>query len=235
MQEERMLLIDTRYTPYSRLPLFRREALEAQYGKRYRWAGKYLGNLNHRTGGPIKLAQPEIGIPALVRYLTEGYSLVLLCGCASYEQCHRKVIVEAVQHLMPEVEVQLEEKASSMMQREWIPQPGYLPALSISQPFAWLITHQSSSPNGKDIENRDWTTHYRGPLFIHAGKHFDGFPLTRVPDMPSHAQEYEKGGIVGIATLVDVVTESTSPWFRGTYGWLLRNARPLPFVPLRGS
>src|SRR5689334_11534584 len=80
MQHAYMLLIDTRYTPYSRLPSFRREALEAQYGRRYRWAGKYLGNLNYRTGGPIRLAQPEIGIPALVRYLAEGYSLVLLCG-----------------------------------------------------------------------------------------------------------------------------------------------------------
>jgi ASCH domain len=230
MQHARMLLIDTRYTPYSRLPSFRREALEAHYGKRYRWAGKYLGNLNHTTGGPIRLAQPEIGIPALVRYLQEGYSLVLLCGCASYEQCHRKVIVEAVQRLMPEVEVQLEERTGGMMNKEWIPQPGYLPALSISQPHAWLILHAD-----KDVENRGWTTHYRGPLLIHAGKRFDGFPLTQVPGMPARAQDYETGGIVGIATLIDVVTASTSPWFRGTYGWLLRDARPLPFVPLRGQ
>src|SRR5437667_4608231 len=65
MQQAGVLLIDTRYTPYSRLWQWRREALEAQYGKRYRWAGKYLGNLNYNNGGPIRLAQPEIGIPAL--------------------------------------------------------------------------------------------------------------------------------------------------------------------------
>ena len=41
-------------------------------------------------------------------------------------------------------------------------------ALSIRQPWAWLIV------NGyKDIENRDWKTHYRGRFYVHAGKQFD--------------------------------------------------------------
>jgi hypothetical protein len=38
-------------------------------------------------------------------------------------------------------------------------------ALSIRQPWAWLILHA-----GKDIENRDWPTKYRGPFLIHASK-----------------------------------------------------------------
>ena len=36
-------------------------------------------------------------------------------------------------------------------------------ALSIQQPWAWLIVNDH-----KDIENRDWRTHYRGPVLIHA-------------------------------------------------------------------
>lgn len=37
-------------------------------------------------------------------------------------------------------------------------------ALSIRQPYAWLIV------NGfKDIENRDWPTKFRGRVLIHAG------------------------------------------------------------------
>ncbi len=41
-------------------------------------------------------------------------------------------------------------------------------ALSIRQPWAWLII------NGyKDIENRSWPTNYRGTFFIHASKTFD--------------------------------------------------------------
>lgn len=38
-------------------------------------------------------------------------------------------------------------------------------ALSILQPWAWLIT-----AGHKDIENRRWWTNYRGPFLIHAGK-----------------------------------------------------------------
>jgi hypothetical protein len=38
-------------------------------------------------------------------------------------------------------------------------------ALSIRQPWAWLIV------NGfKDLENRSWSTAFRGPVWIHAGK-----------------------------------------------------------------
>ena len=41
-------------------------------------------------------------------------------------------------------------------------------ALSIMQPWAWLIV------NGhKAIENRTWRCHVRGPILIHAGKKLD--------------------------------------------------------------
>ncbi len=40
-------------------------------------------------------------------------------------------------------------------------------ALSISQPWAWLIVNTNTYPGGKDIENRGWMTHYRGPIAIH--------------------------------------------------------------------
>ena len=36
-------------------------------------------------------------------------------------------------------------------------------ALSIRQPWAWLILH-----GGKDIENRTWATKLRGRVLIHA-------------------------------------------------------------------
>jgi ASCH domain-containing protein len=40
-----------------------------------------------------------------------------------------------------------------------------LPALSLRQPWAWLVV------NGyKDIENRSWRTNHHGPLVIHASK-----------------------------------------------------------------
>lgn len=43
------------------------------------------------------------------------------------------------------------------------------------------------------------------------------------------------GGIVGVATVVDVVTESDSPWFVGPWAFVLDDVREVSFVPCRGS
>ena len=47
-------------------------------------------------------------------------------------------------------------------------------ALSIRQPWAWLIIHA-----GKDIENRIHNTRHRGPLYIHAPKTVDPYDHVR--------------------------------------------------------
>lgn len=102
--------------------------------------------------------------------------------------------------------------------------------LSIKQPWAWLIV------NGhKDIENRGWKTELRGRILIHAGKKHDGSPAAW--DWPGIARpdHLDYGGIVGEAEIVDCVTASASPWFQGPYGFVIRNARPLPFRPFRGQ
>ena len=118
-------------------------------------------------------------------------------------------------------------------------------ALSIRQPWAWAILHA-----GKDIENRDWSTRLRGPVCIHAAKgmtagEFDGFmrtihhvslscPFPSGSTVP-HPAALEKGGIVGVAEIVDCIERSESPWFFGRYGFVLRNARPVDFIPVRGA
>lgn len=109
-------------------------------------------------------------------------------------------------------------------------------ALSIKQPWAWLIV-----AGYKRIENRTWTTSHRGPLAIHAGKSFDvegwlwvreNFPQIQMP----HPDNHIRGAIVGTATLSGVVTRSDDPWFCGPYGWMLSSPQPLmtPIV-LRGQ
>lgn len=109
-------------------------------------------------------------------------------------------------------------------------------ALSIRQPWAWLIV------NGhKDIENRDWATNFRGRVLIHAGL---TYPKR---DYASDAEEYPDqyggsyparesmiGGIVGVATITGCVDRSDSKWFMGQYGFTLADAKPLPFVPCKG-
>jgi hypothetical protein len=110
-------------------------------------------------------------------------------------------------------------------------QPGY--ALSIQQPWAWLIV------NGyKAVENRDWPTKMRGWIWIHAGKKIDaeGYQWVRenFPDIPLPTG-FDIGGIVGRARLVDCVTEMDSPWFFGRYGFVVEDAEPQPLAPCRGK
>lgn len=112
-------------------------------------------------------------------------------------------------------------------------------ALSIRQPWAWLILNA-----GKDVENRDWPTRFRGRFLIHASKgmtrdeYEDADSLLAVVrpaiELPPF-EALERGGIVGTAMLVGCVTESPSPWFFGKHGFELRDAMPLPFRPYKGA
>jgi len=113
-------------------------------------------------------------------------------------------------------------------------------ALSIRQPWAWLILHA-----GKDVENRTWATHFRCRVLIHASKGmtrqeydeacwFMGELDIDYSAMPLFG-ELERGGIVGEVEIVDCVTESDSPWFAGPHGFVLRNAKSLPFQPCKGA
>jgi len=120
-------------------------------------------------------------------------------------------------------------------------------ALSIQQPHAWLILHA-----GKTIENRTWMTHERGLIAIHAPRKVDAAFFFRddlytpnweqLPDpaiwkrAPQRKADFQTGGIVGVAELVDIVygQRVRNPWFVGPYGWVLQKARPVPFVPYPG-
>jgi hypothetical protein len=48
-------------------------------------------------------------------------------------------------------------------------------------------------------------------------------------------KELPRGGIVGEAELVDCVTEHSSPWYAGWFGFVLKNAKPLPFYACQGK
>jgi hypothetical protein len=112
--------------------------------------------------------------------------------------------------------------------------------ISVRQPWAWAIVYA-----GKDVENRTWPTRYRGPVFIHAGVAFDGRKDDALDDAADWARragieaptldQLQRGGIIGIADIVGCVTSMDSRWFCGPYGFVLRNARPLPFVPCKGQ
>lgn len=119
-----------------------------------------------------------------------------------------------------------------------------IPVLSVRQPWPWLIIYA-----GKDVENRNWYSQFRGRFLIHAAKGctYDEYceakefaesiiGITGLKDL--NFPEYEellRGGIVGQAEISDCVSKSESPWFVGRYGFMLRNSHPLPFYPCRGE
>jgi hypothetical protein len=126
-------------------------------------------------------------------------------------------------------------------------------ALSILQPWAWLIVRPDvTDPSAraelhargliKPVENRTWQTRFRGPLLIHAGKKWgreqrDDLAYVRAcfPDIPL-PDEFDRGGIIGRATVVDCVDDMDSPWFYGTFGFVLADASPFPgLLPCKGS
>ena len=102
-------------------------------------------------------------------------------------------------------------------------------ALSIRQPWAWLI-----AAGYKDIENRNWSTGFRGRICIHASSKFDKGGWVAiisghmnisqgVQDILAHKTRWERGAIIGEVDIVDCVTQSSSPWFIGPYGFVLAN------------
>ncbi len=114
-------------------------------------------------------------------------------------------------------------------------------ALSIRQPWAWLIA------NGyKDVENRVWKRQpkYRGQIYIHASKgctkaeYADAVafaasidPSIKIPPL----EELQRGGLIAKALLTGCVTQSLSPWFTGPLGLVLDKVEKIEFVPCKGQ
>lgn len=115
-----------------------------------------------------------------------------------------------------------------------------LRALSITRPWSTLILH-----HGKDIENRSWSTHYRGPLLVAGALSWQGSAVGYAEELGIVGVPWERGahptGIVGVVDLVSVCTAVTREirfpetsgcdcgrWAAaGQYHWHLANPRPL--------
>ncbi|MEV0379789.1 ASCH domain-containing protein [Nonomuraea sp. NPDC050643] len=95
--------------------------------------------------------------------------------------------------------------------------------LTVRQPWAALLI-----AGIKDVENRSWTTPFRGRLLIHAGLKTDaeGFALMEVLGVTLDGPLL-RGVILGSVNLVEIRQDSSSPWaVPGGYHWLVTDARP---------
>ena len=124
-----------------------------------------------------------------------------------------------------------------------------LVALSIRQPWAFSIVH-----GPKRIENRTWSTRFRGHFAIHAARSVTQDEIIGWQDMvwgeriawpglagrSFRAADFDRGGIIGTARLDRVLTARDDipadqrPWFFGPFGFVLADVRPLPFMPCPG-
>lgn len=122
-------------------------------------------------------------------------------------------------------------------------------ALTVRQPWAWAIAR-----GHKPIENRSWTTSYRGPLAIHAAAKWDDdreyvlrevvarireqgglLPKTLADDLPYSGT----GRIVAVANVVGMCTSlfgcGCGPWtVPGERHWRLADAHPVDGPVVRG-
>lgn len=116
--------------------------------------------------------------------------------------------------------------------------------LSVRQPWAWLLMSGL-----KDVENRTWSTPFRGWFHVHAAKKDDPeawaaarelcLRLTGL-EIPEEIVRSMMGGYVGIIRLDDCKpgNESFSPWVDddvvGAVAWEVSGATPYRFVPAKG-
>ena len=101
--------------------------------------------------------------------------------------------------------------------------------ISIRQPWAALIV-----TGIKDIENRTWSTRYRGPVLVHASKQADKIDADEIEFRfgVRLSSDLLRGGIVGMTEIVDCTRSHPSRWHAPDhYAFVLANSRPLPFVP----
>lgn len=116
--------------------------------------------------------------------------------------------------------------------------------LSVRHPWAHLIV-----AGIKPVENRPWSTAYRGPVLIHAGLRMSETPLAQINaryGLTLTPDQFRFGGIVGVVTLTAIAREHPSPFFDGpttivngktkaNYGLVFSRPQRLPFFPMSGA
>ncbi len=118
-------------------------------------------------------------------------------------------------------------------------------ALTVRNPWAHWIIHPADEYGTKDVENRTWTTSYRGELLIHAAAAWDKAHVGG-----GRGSSWPVSAMLGVVDLVDVHESAEchvrhareqgygcSPWgFDGHWHWVLANPRPFARpVPCTGA
>lgn len=104
--------------------------------------------------------------------------------------------------------------------------------LTVKQPYAWAII-----AGHKRVENRSWSTSFRGRLLIHAGKSLDAL-THQLPDAPPPADQLAFGAIIGYVDVVDCVPVEDvagDPYAFGPWCFVLANPVAIEPIPMAGK
>ena len=115
-------------------------------------------------------------------------------------------------------------------------------AISVRQPWTTGIVYL-----GKRIENRSWRRpnpglNFRGPVCLHAAKGMTRYEYEDAAEFMSRfgvtcplPDTLPRGGIIGVARIVDVIRACDDPWFMGPVGLVLDDVEPVDFIPADGQ
>jgi uncharacterized protein (DUF488 family) len=87
------VVVDIRFSPRSRSPDWTTGRLATLLGERYRHLPA-LGNRNYK-GGPVEFVDLAAGVVEIGQLLKQR-PIILLCGCADVQRCHRRPAAEAI-------------------------------------------------------------------------------------------------------------------------------------------
>ncbi len=102
---DKVLLIDIRYIPSSRWrPEWSRKRLHEKFAPNYQHI-RELGNINyHSSDLPIQLVDAKRGVAKIVQLLQQGYDICLLCTCADWKTCHRRIVADLVEQELADIQ-----------------------------------------------------------------------------------------------------------------------------------
>lgn len=179
---------------------------------------------------------------AFVDRLVDEMSTFLLGG--------RAWLVVAVNHDERLVRVRPAPRGKKPSWGGYIPQFLGFDLFSIRPAWAWMIIHLQAQ-RWKDVENRTWTTKYRGPLLIQASQGLTheeyedacALALSAGQVAPSqlpkfHDIELIRGQLIGAVKLSNVAPPGNvvSPWHHpDSYGWQLAERVAFTPRPLAGK
>lgn len=149
------------------------------------------------------------------------------------------------EHVETWMQVRNPKRAASVSQAK---QEGTIPALTLWQPWAWLIAESV-----KEYETRGWSTKYRGPLAIHAARRkpkssdWNWHVLHVMAEHRMSVKDMPLGCVVCVVDLVDCIPaagimdklsereKAVGLYAPGRYAWKLANVRKFPAIPAKGA